>query len=282
MRCAIAEAFIAACRDEIEAPKPGNVHIYAAGHGMQADDFFRSAEAAAPFLSDPSLSIGQRVECAVAATFAAVGMNTNLGILLLCAPLAAAAVGRGNDLRKNLRQVLAGLTVADAAAAFKAICQAAPAGLGSASRYDVQEPAQVTLREAMHEAAGRDRIACQYATDFGDVFETGVRTLEAARARGWHAPWPATSAYLAFLAAFPDSHIARKHGHKMADCVQKEAAVICERFMTAAHPEDALGLLLDFDRHLKTMGLNPGTSADLTVASIFADKLTPCVLKVAR
>ena len=43
-----ASAFAAACRDEVEAPKPGNVHVFADGHGMMVRDFLRSAEAAAP------------------------------------------------------------------------------------------------------------------------------------------------------------------------------------------------------------------------------------------
>lgn len=100
---AIAEAFIAACRDEIEAPKPGNVHIFADGHGMTVPDFLRSAEAAAPALSNPSLLVGARILAAVEATFAAAGMNTNLGIILLCAPLAAAAE-TGADLHTTLRR----------------------------------------------------------------------------------------------------------------------------------------------------------------------------------
>ena len=100
---AIAEAFIAACRDEIEAPKPGNVHVFADGHGMTVPDFLRSAEAAAPALSNPSLPVGARILAAVEATFAAVGMNTNLGIILLCAPLAAAAE-TGADLAHGATQ----------------------------------------------------------------------------------------------------------------------------------------------------------------------------------
>ncbi|MFZ3325075.1 MAG: triphosphoribosyl-dephospho-CoA synthase, partial [Methylocella sp.] len=140
----IAGAFIAACRDEIEAPKPGNVHVFADGHGMTADDFLRSAEAAAPALSNSALAVGARVLAAVEATFAAVGMNTNLGIVLLCAPLAAAAQ-RGGDLREGVKQTVAGLTRLDAEAAFKAILRAAPAGLGTAFRHDVRGPADGTL-----------------------------------------------------------------------------------------------------------------------------------------
>lgn len=273
----IGEAFFAACRAEIEAPKPGNVHIFAAGHGMTANDFLLSAEAAAPALSNPGLSIGARILAAVQATFAAVGKNTNLGIILLCAPLAAASE-RGSDLRERVKDTLAGLTRVDADAAFQAIVHAAPAGLGEAPRHDVRRPADVTLLEAMRDAAARDRIAYQYASDFEDIFETGLGALAAARSKSWPPPWPVTSAYLAFLAAFPDSHIGRKNGPEAAVWVQSEAVEARRQFMEASNPADALDELLDFDRRLKASGLNPGTSADLTVASVFAQRLTRILL----
>jgi triphosphoribosyl-dephospho-CoA synthase len=269
----IAAAFIAACREEIAAPKPGNVHVFAGGHGMTADDFLRSAEAAAPPLSKPEFSVGARILAAVKATFSAVRMNTNLGIILLCAPLAAAAQ-RGGKLHENVKKTLAGLTREDAADAFKAILQAAPAGLGAASRHDVRRPADVTLLEAMREAAGRDKVAYQYAFDFSDVFGTGLNALAQARGKCWQAPWPVASVYLTFLAAFPDSHIARKNGVEAAASVQMEAVTVRNRFMSAANPADTLQNLMAFDRRLKASGLNPGTSADLTVASVFADRLT--------
>jgi len=209
----------------------------------------------------------------VEATFAAVGMNTNLGIVLLCAPLAAAAQ-RGGDLRERVKQTVAGLTRLDAESAFKAILRAAPAGLGTAVRHDVRGPADVTLLEAMREAAGRDRVAFQYTSDFTDIFGTGMGPLASARLSGWPAPWPVAAVYLAFLAGFPDSHIARKNGPEAAARVQIEALEARRRFMNAANPAETLQDLLSFDRRLKARGLNPGTSADLTVASVFADRLT--------
>jgi triphosphoribosyl-dephospho-CoA synthase len=269
----IAEAFIAACRDEIEAPKPGNVHVFAAGHGMTADDFLRSAEAAAPHVANPALSVGARILAAVEATFTAVGLNTNLGIILLCAPLAASCQS-GRNLQECVKATLARLTRMDAEAAFKAILHAAPAGLGTAPRHDVRGTAEVTLLEAMREAAARDKIAYQYAFKFMDIFEIGLGALAQARGKGWSAPWPVTNVYLSFLAAFPDSHIARKHGTEAAARVQIEALAVRKRFLAAAKPADALDGLLAFDRRLKAAGLNPGTSADLTVASVFAERLT--------
>jgi hypothetical protein len=90
-------------------------------------------------------------------------------------------------------------------------------------RHDVRGPADVTLLEAMREAAGRDRVAFQYTSDFTDIFDTGMGTLASARASGWPAPWPVAAVYLAFLAGFPDSHIARKNGPEAAARVQIEA-----------------------------------------------------------
>ena len=113
--------------------------------------------------------------------------NTNLGIVLLFAPLARAAVTRaGNEsLRAALERVLAALDVADAAAAFEAIVAAQPGGLGDAAEHDVREPPRITLREAMAAAAGRDSIASEYASGYAIVFESGLPLLtDALRRRG--------------------------------------------------------------------------------------------------
>ncbi len=272
----IGEAFFAACRDEIEAPKPGNVHIFGAGHGMTVEDFLASAEAAAGPLSAPGTSVGARILGGVEATSAAAGMNTNLGILLLCGPLAAAAEGGGTDLQASLAGVLKRLDRSDAEQVFRAISLAKPGGLGEASRYDVRGPAEVGLLEAMAEAAERDALARQYVSNFRDVFVTGLEALAAARQSGLEPPWPTVAVYLAFLAAFPDTHIRRKHGLAAAREIQHEALEMLSIFQ--ARKVDCLADLLAFDGSLKSRGRNPGTSADLTVATLFADRLCNILL----
>ena len=171
----VAAAFRAVCRDELESPKPGNVHLFAPGHRMEAQDFLDSAEAAAPAISALAPGVGGRILAAVEATKARVGQNTNLGIVLLCAPLAEAAL-RFPDLplQAGLERTLAGLTQNDAALCFEAIALAQPAGLGEAPEHDVSAPARVTLLEAMRAAAARDRIAFQYVNDFCDIFGLGL------------------------------------------------------------------------------------------------------------
>ena len=288
----LAQAFVAACEAELQAPKPGNVHIFADGHGMAAQDFIDSARAAAPFIAAPGAGVGERILGAMQATWNAVGQNTNLGIVLLCAPLAMAGQnlakenlpkpdGQVAGLRAETSRVLAALNVADADAAFRAISLAQPAGLGDAPEHDVAGPARTTLLEAMRAAQNRDRIGYQYAYGFVDIFEIGQPALTRARAGGADAPMATLLIYLDFLAAFPDSHIARKHGVDAAEAVRRETA---RRFAPLAGAgRDALfAAALDWDAALKSRGLNPGTSADLTVATLYVDMLDAILARARK
>jgi triphosphoribosyl-dephospho-CoA synthase len=270
---AISAAFLEACLAELDALKPGNVHRYASGHRMKTDDFVRSAEASAAHIAGIGLSVGARARAAVDATLAAVGQNTNLGIVLLCAPLAAAAESQEFDLRDALSRVLDRLERRDAVDIFAAIAAANPGGLGRVAEQDVREPPTASLREAMAAAADRDRIARQYVTDFEDVFVIGLRALEAARNQGRRRRWSTLAVYLAFLAEIPDTHVNRKFGLKTAEDLRREAAVWRVRLETAADPEAMIPDLLHWDSALKRLSVNPGTSADLTVATLFASML---------
>ena len=273
----IEAAFREACAAELAALKPGNVHRHAAGHGMTVDDFRRSADAAARPLCRAGAKLGERVLDAVAATRAEVGQNTNLGIVLLCAPLAQAAERAaervGPDLRANVRDVIAESDLDDADKVFRAIVLASPGGLGMAQRHDVHAPATVPLRDTMEEAAARDSVARQWTTGFADVFEGGFSAFDAALTRWKSETWAVTDTYLRFLARLPDSHIARRHGTIMADAVRREGEAVLARFDASGHPETLAPDLLAWDAALKRRGLNPGTSADLTVATIFARRL---------
>jgi triphosphoribosyl-dephospho-CoA synthase len=264
-------AFLRACRTELDALKPGNVHVHAAGHGMTVRDFLLSAEAAAGPLCIAGATIGARIRAAVEASWAAVPLNTNLGIVLLAAPLLCAAERGTGGLRGRLSMVLKDLTISDATDAFAAIRRANPGGLGRVEAQDVGTPPTVTLLEAMRLAADRDLIARQYATKFADVFEIGVGRIATSRKDGRSPDWIATLVFLDFLRRFPDSHIGRKFGTEAAEQVRLEA----ERFHLAL-PDDPIAArarLAAFDRSLKARGFNPGTCADLTVASLLASEL---------
>ena len=274
---AVAAAVWQACIEELEAPKPGNVSFASAGHGMTADEFVASARCAAERLGTPGLSLGERVLASVEATCATVGCNTNLGIVLLCAPLAHAALApapheTAERLRASLARTLAAADVGDTERVFAAIRLAGPAGLGESARHDVRAPATAPLLAVMREAEGRDRVARQYARCFEDVFDLGLPVLAESRSR-WPRGLAVAALYLTFLARFKDSHVARKLGSTVAERVRLEARELSGRLDPSKPLAENIEDLADFDRSLKSRRINPGTSADLTVATLLADNL---------
>jgi len=271
-----------ACRFDVLAAKPGNVSIAAAGHGMTARDFLASARVSAPAVARAGVGIGRAIREAIEATWAAVGCNTNLGIVLLAVPLAQAAQRAApGGLRERLALVLAGLDLDDAAEAFRAIRLAKPAGLGRVGAEDVDVAPTQSLRAAMALAADRDRIAWNYVNDYADVFDLGVPTLHAWLARDDSQCAAVVATFLRFMAAFPDTHVLRKLGVAVATKVHRRAVEV-ETLYKACEDSDArLSLVQAFDEELKHMGVNPGTSADLTVTSLFAMNLA-AALEEAR
>ncbi len=268
----LAQALKNACLAEIRAPKPGNVSIFSAGHGMTAQQFEASANVIAAPLTVPGASVGERILHAVQETQKQVGCNTNLGIVLLAAPLLRAAQLDFNscELRLRVRSVLEQLTQQDAELAYEAIRLAKPAGLGNSTRHDVREKPKVTLLAAMREARNRDSIARQYVNGFADVFDMGVLRAREALARFTGEEWAVLSVYLALLARFPDSHVERKFGSELARQVASRGAQLESAWQRCDSPQALLPQLLAFDAELKRDGINPGTTADLSVASLLA------------
>jgi triphosphoribosyl-dephospho-CoA synthase len=259
------QEFLRACELDVAVRKPGNVSLASPGHGMTAAQFLASAQAAAAPLFAAGARVGQRIEAAVAVSWAAAGCNTNLGIVLLCAPIAAAVerCSPATGLRHALEAVLAGLNLHDAAAAFRAITLAQPGGLGDAPVEDVRRPPTVGLREAMALAASRDSIARQYANGFADLFEMELPALPP----GDISHGAVQRIYLALLGSLPDSHIVRKHGGAVAQTVMS-AAQRWQRQAEAGAVLDEQPAFIAWDNALKTAGINPGTTADLTVAAL--------------
>ncbi len=271
---AIKRAFHDACLAELDALKPGNVHRHGDGHSMTVADFMASADAAAPLIGRAGLAVGKRIRLAVEATVNAVSQNTNLGIVLLAAPLANAALAPGKgDLHGRLATVLADLTIEDAREAYQAIRAAKPGGLGEAPKHDIAAEPDVTLLDAMRAAERRDRIAWNYSHGFVDIFDMGLRWLRQSEERWGKGPWAVTAVFLGFLAHVPDTLIERKFGARVAAKVAEEVRPIESGLRECASPETMTAPLLAFDRSLKDRGLNPGTSADLTVATLFAHAL---------
>lgn len=271
----LAKAYQAACMAELQALKPGNVHVFADGHGMTVHDFIQSAAVTADVMTRADFTPGERILYAAEATRTAVGQNTNLGVLLLCAPILEAALhlAHGQSLHQGVKQTLSALTISDAEYVSRAIVLASPGGLGSADQYDVREIPSVSLLHMMRAAQDKDRIAWQYANDFDDIMGFGVARYAEAMLQWGNPAWSATALYLAFLAKYPDTHIVRKYGAAFAEAVRQEAVDFEQMHRSADNPKLVQKKLLDWDTALKQRGINPGTSADLTVATLLASAL---------
>lgn len=275
---ALEKAYRQACLAELEALKPGNVHIFADGHGMQVQHFIDSAIVSAPVLCDDQQygirTLGQRILAALEATYAKVGCNTNLGIVLLAAPVVQAALQYPQlGLQQGLQQVLQNTTVDDAEKVYAGIRLVNPAGMGSRDEHDVSQTPQITLLEAMQLASAHDMVARQYIENYAYIF-TGVLPLYQTYIERWQRPaWALTAVYLSWLSSAPDSHILRKYGEQVALRVKQSASAHAQAFMALENPKTYMPELLKWDQTLKHEKLNPGTSADLTVITAMLAEL---------
>jgi triphosphoribosyl-dephospho-CoA synthase len=260
----------AACLLEVTARKPGNVHPARSFADLEYSDFVRSARIVAPILANVSNpGVGEAIRTAAVWTKNHVGRNTNLGILLLIAPLAA--VPPDQTLADGIADILAALDThdcEDAGAVFEAIRIAEPGGLGDVDDQDIAAPPSVRLIECMKLAADRDTIAQQYTDGFQQVLKGATQLQSESFEDHWEQS--VIRLQLSLLSATPDTLIARKCGSDIARAVSSRAGGVLDKLpadFEASHPA-----LLKFDRYLRLDGhrLNPGTTADLVAACLFA------------
>lgn len=280
---------------EASAPKLGNVHPAASFQDMQFGDFVASAAAVAGVFEEVDhLTIGQLILAAVTATRQRTGCNTNLGTILLLAPLAKAASGLvavpteqsrfpgmvSNGLCRSQLQVavaaqLQSLSAADSHLVYQAIRVAQPGGLGQQLENDVAGAAPAGLLDAMRQVASVDAVARQYVNDFADVFDQLLPWLDVALVR-YSSPLKAiVHVQLQIMAWQPDGLIIRKCGWDVARRVQRQAQQVLDVF--ESDKEQAQYHLDDLDGFLRSDGnrLNPGTTADLIAATLFCRLLSP-------
>jgi triphosphoribosyl-dephospho-CoA synthase len=268
----IAKLVQMACILEVCAPKPGNVSRHHDFANTSMIDFLLSAIAIGPaFENVANLPIGAIVYDAIKATQQKAKSNTNLGIVLLLAPLAKACYGASdlNGIRGNLLAILKNLSVEDAQLAYSAIRLAKAGGMGKVSESDVSEEPSITLMQAMNSAQDRDAIAREYATGFAIVFELGLPALTKAVSKGMDYSNAIVQAYLAILSQIPDTLIARKRGDEAAREVSLQAREVLKQ--GGVFTENGQTAIREMDLKLRDPGhtMNPGTTADLTTAAIF-------------
>jgi len=295
----LAELLETACRMEVMSPKPGNVAPGKNFADASTEDFLKSARAISPILaagsprfesdclhprgflrsaqsslghpvhqSDSNSVLGDVILKAVQATRTVVQHNTNLGIILLLAPLAM--VPREQSLSQGIAAVLSSTTVNDSRLVYEAIRIAQPAGLGRTEEQDLYHEPTVDLVECMRLAADRDMVAAQYANGFEQVLHCGQDWLQEAAETSLPQPQQITLLSVRLLAAFGDSLVARKCGQQMSDEVRDKAQNLLNSGWLAR--EESSRKYAEFDSFLRADGnrRNPGTTADLVTAILFA------------
>ena len=250
-----------ACLLEVTARKPGNVHRFVDFDDASYLDFALSAAALlGPMDRAPEIGVGRSILEAVESTRRLVSTNTNLGMILLLAPLCA-SYEPGGDLEASTRSTLDRLTIDDDVFGYRAILLARPGGLGTSPEQDVSSEPTAPLREAMRLASDRDLIALQYDNGYAQVFGEAVPSLRRSLASGLPLETAIVRAHVALLAEHPDTLILRKCGPGVAAEASRLASIALETGST-----DALDAFLRGDSHSR----NPGATADLVCASLFA------------
>jgi triphosphoribosyl-dephospho-CoA synthase len=256
-----------ACVLEATAAKPGNVHRGADFEDLTYPDLVLSGIAIGPEMDRAhERPLGQTILAAVQATQRLVRGNSNLGMILLLTPLAAAAAQE--RLENSVRHVLDSLSPDDARNVYEAIRLAKPGGLGKVESADVAGDPPESLIDAMRLAADRDLVARQYANGFHEVFHEVTPVLRDSMQR-FALLDAVVVAYMTVLAKHQDSLIARKCGPIVAKRASDHAAEILASAAPGQPEWD--DRVAEFDFWLRSDGhrRNPGTTADLIAAGLF-------------
>ena len=280
MSMSIGQLATLACLIEISTPKPGNVHRGADFEDMTFLDMATAAVAIQhAFDAAANNSLGGIVKDAVEATQRAVAKNTNLGTVLLFAPIVKAFANLDvakakvdyESLERQVKAVLAATATCDATLVYDAIRMANPGGLGSVNQADVAAPVAVDLLAAMRFAMDRDLVARQFVNGLETVFHFVVPHIQRRIDRGMRPDQAIIATHVLLMAEHPDSLIRRKCGNAIA----VQSAARAQKVAACGEPTDDSYLteLAELDFWLRCDGhrRNPGTTADLIAAGILIE-----------
>jgi triphosphoribosyl-dephospho-CoA synthase len=287
---------------EVSANKPGNVNFIVGFEGTRVEHFLASAVAAAPSfeeaanrgiavangkLNPSEAGMGQLMrDCVADIDSWQRGGNTLLGTVMLFIPLATAAGmtpihGKGEfdlkKLRENIRIAVEATTAQDAVHLYDAINIANPSGLNCAPDLSVTDSTSkarlvkenISLFRVFQIAAGYDDICYEWVNNFSITFDTAYPYLSnQLSTKGKCLNTAIVHTFLKILAERPDTFISRKVGLEKTITISQDAKNILA-LGGVETPKGRESILL-FDKKLREYGnnYNPGTTADLTAATI--------------
>ena len=267
-------AYLFACRKDIELIKPGNVNIKSPHSDTNAEDYLESSLLSSKELFKPDYSLGERILNSIKITRSKIKTNTNLGIILLCAPIIHACIYFNNlTMREGIKKILSSSTVKDTQDLCMAINISAPGGLGTREIYDTASKPTVSILEIMNHSASYDRISYQYSHDYSDIFDFIIPRLVFLNKKHNSLDISLSLMFMEILAKIPDSHISRKFDDKIAKKTSNNASDLLKILDREYSPDYLADRLNNLDYEYKKKGINPGTTADLLVASLMIYKI---------
>ena len=266
-------------------PKPGNVHRTRDFPDMEFEDFIISGivigDTIREACSDVDVEnpmLGKYILQAVEETDRWIKNNTNLGIVMMITPIAVAAAisDSFDDIRENIKLLMGNTSVDDACDLYDAINIADAGGMGDQDEYDVaSDNAKQELRDngqTMYDvlkiSAPWDMLAREMTSDMPAVFEIGFPTYyELSQNKSKNDACVLT--FLTILSHVPDTLISRKYGSDEA----LKISLMTRDLLKLKDSSDFGDRLDEFEQYLFENKYNPGTTADLTAASIFVSYL---------
>jgi triphosphoribosyl-dephospho-CoA synthase len=204
--------------------------------------------------------------------------NTNLGIVMMTTPIAVAASisDSFDDIRENIKLLMGNTSVDDACDLYDAINIADAGGMGDQDEYDVaSDNAKNELRQnnqTMYDvlkiSAPWDMLAREMTSDMPAVFEIGYPTYHQLREEKSQNE-ACLLTFLTILSHVPDTLISRKYGDDEA----LKISLMTRDLLKMRDSADFIDRVSEFDEYLFKNKYNPGTTADLTAASIFVSYL---------
>jgi len=268
-------AYLFSCKKDIELIKPGNVNLLSSHKDTKAQDYLDSAILSSKELFNQNYSLGKRILESVNVTRSQVNVNTNLGIILLCAPVIQSYIDFNNlDLREGIKKTLSTTSIKDTHDLCAAINISSPGGLGDSDMYDTASYPNASIKQIMDYSQEYDRISYQYSHNFSDIFDFIIPKLEFLNQRYESLDISLSLLFIEILAKIPDSHISRKFGDKIAKKTSNNAYDLLKILDREYDPDYLAKALNNLDYEYKKKGINPGTTADLLVASLMIYKIS--------
>ena len=166
------DIYLYACSKDVEVIKPGNVNIDYPHSDTTAYNFLRSAHDSCRSLFTQDLSLGERIYYSVIDSRKNTKVNTNLGIVILTAPIIQSLLkSTKTSFHSALKDVIKTSQISDTNLLCRAINSVNPGGLGEREEMDTNSLPNVTLKTIMDKSAKYDRLSYQYSTGYSDIFD---------------------------------------------------------------------------------------------------------------